>query len=261
MTRRPAPMRSIRYGPSAHQEADLYLPATPRPPVVCLLHGGFWRMPYGRDQMDAVAADLVSRGFAVWNLEYRRLGSPGAEWPAILEDVAAGIDHLALLAGEDADLDLDRVAAVGHSAGGHLALWAGGRHRSSIAPAPRVSVRAAVGLAPIADLALAYEQSVGGEVVAELLGGTPRELPERCRAGSPIEMLPLGVRQLILHGTADDAVPIELSRRYARAASTAGDAVELVELPGAGHMEFLDPASDAHAVLARWMTAVLSPAR
>lgn len=254
MTRDPAIRRSIRYGPSAHQEADLHLPASPRPAVVCLLHGGFWRMPYGRDQLDAVAGDLVSRGFAVWNLEYRRLGSPGAEWPAILEDVAAGIDHLALLSGEDVDLDLDRIAAVGHSAGGHLALWAGGRHRSSIAPAPRVRVRAAVALAPIADLALAYERRVGGEVVAELLGGTPREFPERCRAGSPIEMLPLGVRQLILHGTADDAVPIALSRRYARAAAAAGDAVELIELPGTGHMEFLDPASHPHAILTRWLS-------
>lgn len=254
MTPRPSTIRSIRYGPSDSQEGDLYLPGAPRPPVVCLLHGGFWRMPYGRDQMDAVAGDLASRGFAVWNLEYRRLGDAEATWPAILEDVAAGIDHLALLSDEEADLDLDRVAAVGHSAGGHLALWAGGRHRSPIAPSPRVRVRAAVGLAPIADLALAYERRAGGEVVAQLLGGTPGEFPERCRAGSPMEMLPLGVRQLILHGTADEAVPIELSRRYARAAAAAGDAVELVELPGTGHMEFLDPRSDAHAILARWLS-------
>jgi acetyl esterase/lipase len=253
----PDQMRTIRYGPSDAQEGDLYLPATPRPPVVCLLHGGFWRMPYGRDQMHAVAGDLASRGFAVWNLEYRRLGSPASEWPAIMGDAAAGIDHLALLSSTDAELDLDRVAVVGHSAGGHLALWAAGHHRLTSDRAPRVRLRAAVGLAPIADLALAYEQRVGGEVVAELLGGTPSRQPEQCRASSPMEMVPLGVRQLILHGTADEAVPIDLSRRYARAAAEAGDAVELIELPGAGHMEYLDPASDAHAILSRWLSSAM----
>jgi dipeptidyl aminopeptidase/acylaminoacyl peptidase len=118
-----------------------------------------------------------------------------------------------------------------------------------------VRVRAVAGLAPIADLASAYASRIGGEVVAELLGGPPAQYPERYRAASPIEMLPLGVRQLLLHGTADDAVPIELSRRYARAARAAGDSVELVELAGAGHMEYLAPGSEAHAVLCRWLRA------
>src|SRR5688572_17780234 len=86
-------MHATRYGPPVDQEGDLHLPATPRPPVVCLLHGGFWRAPHGRGQMTAIADDLASRGFAVWNLEYRRLGTPGAGWPATMDDVAAGIDH------------------------------------------------------------------------------------------------------------------------------------------------------------------------
>lgn len=249
-------MRAIRYGPFPDQEADLHLPTIARPPVVCLLHGGFWRAPYGRDQMAAIASDLASRGLAVWNLEYRRLGIPGAGWPATMNDVSAGIDHLAAVSAGGADLDLDRVTVVGHSAGGHLALWVGGRHRSRSAQSPCIRASAVVGLAPIADLARAYEGRAGGEAVAELLGGTPSQFPDRCRAASPIEMLPLGVRQLILHGTADDIVPIEISRRYARAAEAAGDAVELVELPGAGHMEFLDPGSDAYANLCRRLMAI-----
>jgi len=251
-------MQTLRYGPSVDQEADLYLPTTPRPPVVCLLHGGFWRRPYGRDQMTAIARDLVSRGLAVWNLEYRRLGTPQDEWKATMDDVAAGIDHLAQLSAEGVDLDLDRVTVVGHSAGGHLALWVAGSHHSRGAQSPRVHVLAAVGLAPIADLAHAYDLRVGGEVVAELLGGPPNQYPERFQAASPIQLLPLRVRQLVLHGTADDMVPIDLSRRYSRAALAAGDAVELIELSGTGHMEYLDPGSEAHATLCRWLLAFMN---
>jgi acetyl esterase/lipase len=258
MTRQHPMMRTIRYGPSVDQEADLHLPTTRRPPVVCLLHGGFWRMPHGRDQMAAIADDLVSGGLAVWNLEYRRLGTPQAGWPATMDDVAAGIDHLAQLSVAGVDLDLDRVTVVGHSAGGQLALWVAGRSRSRSAQPPRVRVLAAVGLAPIADLAEAYDFKVGGEVVAELLGGPPSQYPKRLQAASAIEMLPLRVRQLVLHGTADDVVPIDLSRRYLRAAAAAGDAVELIELSGTGHMEYLDPRSEAHATLCRWLLAFVS---
>ena len=248
--REPQTIQTIQYGPTVDHQADLYVPATPGSAVVCLLHGGFWRMPYGRDQMAAVAEDLVARGFAVWNLEYRRLGTEGAGWPGTLDDVDAAIDHLAILRAGGCDLDLDRVIVAGHSAGGHLALWAGGR-----APSRAVRVRAAVGLAPIADLDQAWALRVGGEAVAELLGGTPSERPDRLRAASPMERLPLGVRQLILHGSDDAAVPIDLSRRYARAAEAKGDRVELIELPGTGHMEYLDPSSEAHATLCRWLEA------
>ncbi|MET0594840.1 MAG: alpha/beta fold hydrolase [Polyangiaceae bacterium] len=248
-------MKTISYGPSPDQVADLYHPGTSCPPVVCLLHGGFWRMPYGRDQMTAIADDLASRGLAVWNLEYGRLGGSATAWPAVMVDVAKGIDHLAQLFEEGVDLDLARITVVGHSAGGHLALWVAGRHRSTLAGTPKVRVTAAVGLAPIADLALAHTTRVGGDVVAQLIGGTPTEHPERLQASSPIEMVPLGVRQLILHGTDDPVVPVDLSRRYARAAREAGDKVEFIELLGSGHMEFLDPNSQAHKILARWLLA------
>jgi acetyl esterase/lipase len=207
--------------------------------------------------MSPIAEDLASRGFAVWNLEYRRLGAPGGGWPGTLEDAAAGIEHLVKLAADGIALDLDRIVVIGHSAGGHLAFWCSARRRPRGATPTRVRIAAAVGLAPIADLARAYDLGVGGAVVAELLGGPPAEAPDRCRAASPMELLPLGTPQLVLHGTADDAVPIELSRRYARAAAAAGDPVELVELAGAGHMDFLDPGSAAHATLCRWLRAFL----
>ena len=248
---------SFRYGPAVSQEAALLLPRRARPPVVCLLHGGFWRQPHGRDQMDAIAADLAGRGFAVWNLGYRRIGEEGGGWPGTFEDVVAGVAHLTRLDG--CDLDLGRVVVVGHSAGGHLALWyaaaqQGRAGRGGIRPA------AAVGLAPIADLAGAHAADLGRGAVAELLGGPPERYPERYRDASPIERLPHGVRQLVLHGTADPAVPVELSRRYVCAAAAAGDAVELVELPGTGHMEYLEPASEAHAALCRWLATATGAA-
>lgn len=210
-------------------------------------------MPHGRDQMDAIARDLAAHGFAVWNLEYRRLGAPGGGWPGTLDDVAAGIDHLASLPALGFDIDLGRIAIAGHSAGGHLALWAAGRRPT----AAKLGVRGVVAMAPLSDLAEAHALKVGGEVVSEFLGGAPDLLPERLRAASPFEMLPLGVRQLILHGSADTAVPIDLSRRYASAAKAAGDVIELIELPGVGHMEFLDPESTAHAACRRWLSATL----
>ncbi len=250
-------MRTLQYGPSPDQQGDLYLPGSPKPPVVCLLHGGFWLMPYGRDQMEAVARDLAAHGFAVWNLEYRRLGAPGGGWPGTLDDVSAGLDHLASLPDLGFDIDLDRVAVAGHSAGGHLALWAAGRNRVGAGPFAGVRVRVAVGMAPLADLSEAYARRVGGEVLAKFLGGAPDLHRDRLRAASPSAMLPLGVPQLILHGDVDDAVPIDLSRRYVDAARAAGDEVEWIELPGLGHMEFLDPASAAHAALRGWLTSKL----
>jgi acetyl esterase/lipase len=249
-----AQVRPFHYGPHPHQAGDLYRPHATRPPVVCLLHGGFWRMPHGRDQFDAVAADLVAHGYAVWNLGYRRLGEDGGGWPGTFADVAAGLDHLATLVDEGVDLDLERVVVVGHSAGGHLSLWSA---RGNAGAAKRVHVAAVVGLAPVADLVRAQQLALGDGAVDELLGGTPAQQPERYRTGSPFALLPLAVRQLVLHGTADAAVPIELSRAYAQRAAAAGDPIDFVELEGAGHMEFLDPRSGAHAVLVRWLDEVV----
>jgi acetyl esterase/lipase len=231
------------YGPADGQEGDLYLPGRAHPPVVCLLHGGFWRMPHGRDQLHAIAEDLARRGYAVWNLGYRRLGAPGGGWPGTFEDVAAGVDHLAHLAARGIDLDLTRVAVAGHSAGGQLALWVAARGDAV------VPVAMAIGLAPVADLARAHELGLGKGAVTELLAGGPAEVPARYAAASPRQRLPLRVPQVLIHGSDDPAVPVAMSRDYARAAAAAGDDVALLELPGLGHMEFLDPTSDAHEAL------------
>jgi acetyl esterase/lipase len=252
---RPYTMRAIAYGLAESQAADLYVPRAVRPPVVCLLHGGFWRMPFDRAQFDPVARDLATRGFAVWNLEYRRLGAPSGGWPATFHDVAAGVDHLASLVAEGAELDLSRVIVVGHSAGGHLALWsaARGRHPSLPRTPSRVKPVATAGLAAIVDLARTFALGAGNGAVAELLGGSPDEHPARYAAASPMALLPLGVPHLIVHGIADEALPVETARDYVRAATAAGDSVEFVALPRAGHMDYLDPGSEAHHMLCRWL--------
>jgi len=215
-------------------------------------------MPYGREELNPVAHDLVARGFAVWNLEYRRFGAPCGGWPGTFLDVALGIDHLATLAAEGTSIDLDRVAVVGHSAGGHLALWGAQRDakRSNGHGPSRVKLAAVAGLAPVADLAYAHELGVGNNAVAELLGGSPAQQPERYRTASPIALLPLGLKQLLMHGGEDEVVPVQISRRYARAAIAAGDSIAFVDLEGVGHMDFLDPSSSAHASLCEWLTRI-----
>jgi len=219
-------------------------------------------MPYSRDHIAPIAVDLADRGFAVWNLEYRRVGAAGGGWPGTLQDVGAGIDHLARLAQDGAPVDLDRVTVVGHSAGGHLALWSARRDsaRSDLGAGDglqpkRVKISGAVGLAAVADLALAYELRCGNGAVENFLGGSPLDVPARYRSTSPAQMLPIGVKQILAHGSIDADVPVLMSRRYAAAARAAGDEVNFIELPDADHMDFVDPSSDAHAAWCSLLTA------
>jgi len=250
----PFSFRTLQYGPAPSQQGDLYLPVGPRPPVVCMFHGGFWRKPFGRDQLIALAEDLTARGFAVWNCGYRRVGEPGGGWPGTLQDAESAIEHLAIIAAGGLDLDLHRVALVGHSAGGQLALCAAARDQRK--EGRRVRPVAVAGLAAVTDLARAWELHSGNGAVSEFLGGAPARFPGRYAMTSPIERLPLGVRQLILHGSKDEALPIELARDYASAVKASGDQVEFIELPEAGHMDFLLARGEGHAALCRWLEQV-----
>jgi acetyl esterase/lipase len=219
-----------------------------------LIHGGFWRGRYGLRLEDKLVSDLAGRGWAVWNLEYRRLGlrSRGG-WPATFEDVAAGIDHLGTL---DEPLDLSRVVTIGHSAGGQLALWAAAREGlPSSAPGAEPSVRpsGAVSQAGLVDLREAARLRLSRRAAEKLLGGSPVRWPGRYDLASPLERLPLGVPHLLVHGDADEVVPIGLARSYAERAAYAGDPCEFVELAGFGHDEHLDPESQAWAPVIRWL--------
>lgn len=240
---------TVSYGPDPSQCADLNLPSGPGPhPVMVMLHGGSWQSKYGKRVMRGLIGDLLARGWATWNVEYRRVGSGGG-WPHTFLDVAAAIDHLPEL---DAPLDLDRVSVLGHSAGGHLALWAAGRGR--LAPGapgyleggPSVLLRAAIAQAGVCDLSDAARRLPGGPAEM-LMGGGPEELPERYQAADPIRLLPTGVAVLLVHGTVDETVSVRYSRSYEQAARASGGEVEFVEIAGeAGHhRRHIDPRGEA----------------
>jgi len=218
----------VPYGEHRSQVAELFEPAGEPRGAAVLIHGGFWRAAYDRHLMDELCRDLAARGWPAWNLEYRRLGDGGG-WPETFDDVEAGIGAI----GASNTLLL----AIGHSAGGHLALWA----------AARRLVTHAVAQAGVVDLAEAVRLGLSGRVVDELV---PPQLYDR---SSPAAMLPLGVPQLLVHGEADDTVPVAMSRAYHAAALAAGDVVSLVTLPGVGHFEHLDPASDAWRAVVEWL--------
>ena len=235
------------YGDSSREVGEWWVPpgTTGRLPTVVLVHGGYWRANYDLSLEDAVAADLAGRGYLVWNVDYRPSSDP---WPATLTDVAAAYDHLAR--GRFADrVDPARVATVGHSAGGHLALWLASRaNLPAGAPGaadPFAAPALVVAQAPVAALRDGARRGLGGGAVQALLGGTPEQVPERYDAADPVALLPASGPVVCVHGSGDDIVPISQSRDYVDAA---GPGARLVEVPG-GHFEHLDPTSEACAAL------------
>ncbi len=243
----PADVR-IAYGAGPSNFGDLRMPQAAGPaPVVAFIHGGFWRARYDLEHAGHLCAALTANGIATWNIEYRRLAEPGGGWPGTFLDVARGVNHLREVASQY-DLALPRLVVMGHSAGGHLALWAAALtrvpHDSAIYFRGSLPIRAAISLAGVSDLRRAFELELSGRVVQELLG-VPEEYPERYAAASPIELLPLGVRQFVLHGTEDQEVPFEISQRYYDTARARGDDVDLLAFPRTGHYELIDPRSKA----------------
>lgn len=249
----------LAYGPEEFHFGELHLPHTPGPhPVAIVIHGGFWRVPYDYTLMTSLADDLAARGIAAWNMEYRRIGDPHGGWPNTLLDVASATDFLRSIA-ESYHLDLQQVVPIGHSAGGHLALWLAARpripqnsvlaHSSTQAEvdAP-LAVSGAISLAGVSDLLIGWQRKLGSGAVAELIGGSPEAMPERYAAASPAEMLPLDAPQILIHGTADDRVPFDMSETYTAKAQAAGDNVRLITLPRVDHFALIDPASHAWTI-------------
>ncbi len=246
-------MRKLRYGSEPSQYGELFEPAGEGPhPVAVVIHGGFWKAVYGRKLMHPICGELGRAGWAVWNLEYRRLGLRcDGGWPNTFDDVANGIDFLEQVS--DASLDLDRVVTIGHSAGGHLAVWAASRNGSR-----RVRARAAVSQAGVVDLVRASELHLSSGVVGRLMGGSPDEVPDRYAQGSPAALVPIGVPMLLVHGGRDGVVPPEISESFAERARLAGDDVDLVVHDDEEHMGHIEPENplwrSAFDWLERWRT-------
>jgi len=257
----PTADRTIAYGPAPQQVAELRLPRMPGPrPVVIVIHGGCWEAEWGLDHVRALAAALTTAGYATWSLEYRRIGNAGGGWPGTLEDVGRGADHLREVAGAH-PLDIGRVVALGHSAGGQLALWLAARRRlpeaSPLHAGRPLPLRGVVALAAITDLRAGASAGTCGDAIPRLLGGEPAERDARAREASPIELLPLGVPQRLVCGARDATVPLEQARSYESAARRAGDAVSVEVVEDAGHFELVDPASPAWPAVRGAVAALL----
>jgi len=241
------PLR-LAYGSDSLQYGDLRLPKGPGPfPVVVVVHGGCWSNSYGLDLMQDMSAALTAEGIATWNVEYRRLGDAGSDYPNTLLDVGLAVDQLRNLAAEY-PLDLSKITTVGHSAGGHLAFWAAARQKldtkNPLRGTDPLSVRAAVSLAGILDLAESVNLGVCNGVATKLMQGSPSEVPAHYAEASPRALLPIGVRQRLVHGNADFLVPLVMSQHYVDAAMAAGETnVTLDVIDGADHFDMITPSS------------------
>ncbi|MET9733438.1 alpha/beta hydrolase [Streptomyces sp. NPDC006458] len=262
-----APDVTAAYGDHPDQVIDFYAPRGENAPdggsapLVVVLHGGAWRAPYDRAHISPFADFLARRGFAVASVEYRRgpaepqtAGTPVAgRWPDTFDDIAAALDALPALAEALPQADPHRTVITGHSAGGHLALWAAARH---VLPADApwrthgpAALRGVVALAPIADFTVAEKLDVCGNASLQLLGGQEK-FAERLPYADPAFLLPTGIATTLVQGRTDDVVPQAVAESYADAAAKAGEVVGLTLLEDVGHFPLIDPAADACAVVA-----------
>lgn len=255
----------IAYGSAPSQYVELWAPAGPGPhPVVILLHGGCWQHEVADiGYMNAPALDLQKRGIAVWDVEYRRVDEPGGGYPGTFQDVARAIDLLRQEAPKH-NLDLKRVIALGHSAGGHLGLWAAGRARlprsSPLYTADPLPIHAVVSLGGLPDLkgtAEAIGQVCGDNIVARLTGPATPGHPDVFADTSPVSLLPIGAPAVMIHGVYDSISPPWHGSNYRGLARAKGDQVEVLVIPDAGHFELVWPKSEAWKQIADRIEAAL----
>lgn len=260
------PDHRLAYGEGASQFGELRVPTSAGPhPVVVLIHGGCWKEPYAvLRELGPLGDALKAEGVATWNIEYRRLYEPGSGWPGTYLDVGRALDHLRVIAREY-QLDLNRVVVVGHSAGGHLAMWAAARPRlpksSPLYVADPLPIRGVINLAGTMDMTDNIENMQAGcrdTVVTGMLGGTPQEVPERYAQVSALSLVPLGVPQVLIWDEHEEFVPLPLAQKYVSAATQAGDAARIITVPGVGHFDLASPFTDAWPVLRSSIKATLN---
>lgn len=242
----PEPDEVIAYGAADRQFGELRMPDGEGPfGIAVIVHGGCWLSDYDQGYMAALSEAITGLGWATWTIGYRRVGEPGGGWPNTFRDAAAAVDFLPELATRF-PLDAGRVLAVGHSAGGQIALWLAGRARLAessrlFSPDPQ-PIDGVLALAAAADLEYLSEHQTCGNAATLLMDGTPADHPERYAESSTMRLVPLGVPQILVNGELDATWTIPADR-YFIAASNAGDAIQKLTVPNAGHFELVVPDS------------------
>ena len=258
------PTARIAYGPSPLQFANLRLPRTPGPhPVVVFVHGGCWLSAFDIAHAGKLEQALADSGFAVWSIEYRRVGDDGGGWPNTFLDIARGADHLRQIAAQY-QLDLSRVVVAGHSAGGAFALWLAARPKvspsSELYRKDPLPVRAVFALAPAPDLEQLHQTGVCQNVIDKLMGGSPADHADRYLAASATRLAPVGVPQTLVVGTKDASWGPGGRAFFARTRELGDSSARLVELPESGHFEMINPASSSWPIVYRSLAALVADA-
>ncbi|WP_408011107.1 alpha/beta hydrolase family protein [Pseudalkalibacillus sp. A8] len=254
--------KRIPYGENENQFGDLRLPKGDGPfPVAIVIHGGFWREKFELEHMNKFVEALTAKGIATWNIEYCRVGQEGGGWPGTFLDSAKATDFVRTLA-KSYPLDVNRVVTIGHSAGGHLALWLAARHKlppnSTLQTSKHpLHLKGVISLAGVSDLALMHDIHQWKETIfgiidnptRDLMGGLPKDLQSRYEEGSPMALLPIGVPLVLIHGSLDVNVPIGISEHFEKVAKSAGDTVSFIPIPAAEHFKLIVPDSEVWPVI------------
>lgn len=230
-----------KYGNDEYQIGDLYIPKKTSKGTVCLLHGGFWKMPYDKNQLTEIAKKLVENNFSVWNIEYRRVGYIKSGYPEIFNDVVDAINQLKKLSKKHENINLTPLYLAGHSAGGHLSLWLSNSeiYKDKLDIYPDIFI----GLAPIVDLLKCYSSPDRKSFIHEFVGYTPEQNIEIYNKLSPIKLLPSKNKQIILHGEKDEILPITEINEYEQLANKNGSQIQFLKIEDGTHMDFCDPDS------------------
>ena len=247
-----APTHVFYYGKDPHQFAELRLPLKKNPSIVVLIHGGCWLAKIGNLKLTApLAHALTQEGIATWNIEYRCLDQSGGGWPGTFEDVSHALNYLKKIAPKY-NLNLNKIVIVGHSTGGQLALWLAAQPKlpthSILYSHDNLPIRGVINLAGPGSLKSFYPLQgcvCGEKVITHLLGGSPTEVPEKYHQTSPIELLPLGIKQILITGDDDASVPPILAEEYQAAAQEKGDDVQFILIKHASHFELISPKTTA----------------
>lgn len=243
----------ISYGEDPLQFGDLRIPHSVNfPPVAIIIHGGCYLSKYDIKHIGIFAQKVTELGIATWTVEYRRVGDIGGSWPGTFQDIINGTNYLNSIA-EEYSLDLNNVIVIGHSSGGHLALWLGSNEAKSpdnlLNVRNLIKLKGILALAASTDLQRRYIDGDCDKVIEKLIGGKPSDVPERYLQTSPIEMEPINIPQILIVGTKDREARIEENDEYFNDHKKVIDDIKLIKAKESGHFELIDPTSSVWKII------------